>query len=179
MIIVRLLSPGPWLVGTTKVYPGPGSRHCHGINYTNCRQCIHVSVSDMLISPAVGVAFFNFPDEPPRRRYPRREHIQSLETPRLPFGWLIPSAPGPGKQFPAHGSPRNDNYPQVSPPWKRQLGIYFASRRSLREGDSPNEPCTGSPANRCGTGWVVQRNPDQQLSAWQFCRSSRTGCGSC
>jgi hypothetical protein len=27
-------SPGPWLVGTTKVYPGPGSRHCHGINYT-------------------------------------------------------------------------------------------------------------------------------------------------
>ena len=25
MIIVRLLSPGPWLVGTTKVYPGVGA----------------------------------------------------------------------------------------------------------------------------------------------------------
>src|SRR6478672_12200086 len=23
-----------WLVGTTKVYPGPGSRHCHEINYS-------------------------------------------------------------------------------------------------------------------------------------------------
>src|SRR5438309_5963826 len=36
MIIVRLLSPEPfWLVGTTKVYSGPGSRHCHGINFTH------------------------------------------------------------------------------------------------------------------------------------------------
>jgi hypothetical protein len=25
MIIVRLLSPGPWLLGTTKVYPGVGA----------------------------------------------------------------------------------------------------------------------------------------------------------
>jgi hypothetical protein len=25
MIIVRLLSPGPWLVGTTKVYSGVGA----------------------------------------------------------------------------------------------------------------------------------------------------------
>src|SRR5205807_9584748 len=35
MIIVRLLPPEPFLVGfsTTKVYSGPGSRHCHGINY--------------------------------------------------------------------------------------------------------------------------------------------------
>jgi len=34
MIIVRLLPPEPFLVGfsTTKVYSGPGSRHCHGIN---------------------------------------------------------------------------------------------------------------------------------------------------
>src|SRR6266436_1446175 len=24
-----------WLVATTKVYSGPGSRHCHGINYTH------------------------------------------------------------------------------------------------------------------------------------------------
>jgi hypothetical protein len=30
----RLLSPEPfWLVCTTKVYSGLGSRHCHGINY--------------------------------------------------------------------------------------------------------------------------------------------------
>src|SRR5713226_1812113 len=32
MIIVRLLSPGPWLVQRHQVYSGLGSRHCHGIN---------------------------------------------------------------------------------------------------------------------------------------------------
>src|SRR5260370_27072747 len=31
-------SRASWLVGTTKVYSGLGSRHCHGINYTN-NQC--------------------------------------------------------------------------------------------------------------------------------------------
>src|ERR1039457_5161435 len=31
---VRLLSPGPWLVGTTKAYSGLRSRHCYGIIYT-------------------------------------------------------------------------------------------------------------------------------------------------
>src|ERR1017187_709690 len=37
---VRLLSPGPWLVGTTKAYSGLRSRHCYGINYT------HLSITD-------------------------------------------------------------------------------------------------------------------------------------
>jgi hypothetical protein len=32
---VRLLSPGPWLVGTTKAYSGLRSRHCYGIIYTH------------------------------------------------------------------------------------------------------------------------------------------------
>src|SRR5665811_541656 len=36
MIIVRLLSPEPfWLVWHHQSLLGPGSRHCHGINYTN------------------------------------------------------------------------------------------------------------------------------------------------
>jgi len=43
---------------------------------------------------------------------------------------------------------------------------------------SPDEQSNGNAANCCGTGWVVQRNLDEHL-AWQFCHSSRTGCGSC
>ena len=31
-----------WLVATTKVYSGPGSRHCHGINYTHNRLVLGV-----------------------------------------------------------------------------------------------------------------------------------------
>jgi hypothetical protein len=58
----------------------------------------------------------------------------------------------------------NGIYPQALLPTDHRLGIYFATRRSVRKGDSPHEQGTGSPANRCGAGWVVQRNPDERLA---------------
>jgi hypothetical protein len=59
------------------------------------------------------------------------------------------------------------------------MGIYFATREVCVKETSPDEQGTGSPARCGGTGWVVQRNPAEQLAAGKFCFSSRTGCGGC
>jgi hypothetical protein len=43
---------------------------------------------------------------------------------------------------------------------KRDLGIYFATRRSVRKGDSPDEQGSGTHANHFGAGCFIQRNSD-------------------
>jgi|SRR5208282_3042237 len=89
MIIVRLLSPGPWLVGTTKVYPGVGA--------DIVMESITLIENWMQRNPEIGsgpeVLFWEITSDLPQARFSPTSGLPTIRPESNAIGGVSSSAP--------------------------------------------------------------------------------------
>jgi len=83
MIIVRLLSPGPWLVGTTKAYSGVGADIVmESITLTTRFGDVNLAFESHCFVNSVGLANAGIPNAPAGGTIRATEAVSTTEQPR-------------------------------------------------------------------------------------------------